>query len=131
MAKKLFKSLTSGPVYDVPTPPMKRRVLYGDHILTGTNVLEEGLLVPKHQHPEEQISYIIYGTCRITTWTDESGTAAGDIPHTVEAGPGDAAWFGSNMAHEILMHEECLIMDIFNVLREDWVAQADELDERG
>ncbi|MCR5134660.1 MAG: cupin domain-containing protein [Clostridiales bacterium] len=126
MERKLFGNLLKGPFIDVPAPPMKRRIFYGDSVMAGTNVIPEGTLVPRHSHPEEQISYIISGTCRITTWTDETGKAAGDIPHTVEAGPGDIAWFPSNADHEILMHEECNIMDIFDIVRESWIKEAEE-----
>ena len=127
MEKKLFGSLLEGPIIDVTTaPPMKRRIFYGDSVMTGANVLAAGILVPRHHHPDEQISYIISGTCRITTWTDESGKAAGDIPHTIEAKAGDIAWFPSNADHEILMHEECNIMDIFDIVRDSWIELAEE-----
>ena len=55
---------------DVPketlTPMLARQVITGDRMMLARLYLEEGALVPKHSHENEQLTYVLEGRLRFT-----------------------------------------------------------------
>lgn len=101
---KLDEQPTLGP----PIEGLVRRPLVG----RGTQVMEvrlaKGFRVPRHNHPEEQWSYMISG--RLQFWTD-------DEPEGFIIGPGDIIHFPPNAFHEALALDDVLELDIFSPIR--------------
>ena len=95
----------------IPEPAMDRQIFYGDRIMLGRNIIKANTVVTAHSHPEEQISYVISGSCDIVI--------EGHEPRHAEAGA--VAWFPANVVHEVIVgDEDTEILDIFNPVREDW-----------
>ena len=74
--------------------------------------LEAGSHLPEHQHPHEQITYVISGRLRMLV--------AGE-PR--ELGPGDTVYLHSEVRHGVDVLEDTLVIDTFSPPREDLLAQ--------
>lgn len=113
MEKKHFANFNDLRSVDIPSPPMKRQVFFGDEILIGRNVIKPHTTVPGHSHPHEQYTYVESGECDVI------------INDSIRehVGPGGIAWFPSNAKHELICtsDEPTVVLDIFNPVREDWL----------
>ena len=116
MEKKYFLNFNDAETIDIPAPPMKRQIFFGDHMLVGKNVILAHTLVPAHSHPEEQISVVVKGECDVITYLEGETLRQ----HCV---PGGIAWFPSGVKHELLCtsDEDCEVWDWFSPVREDWI----------
>lgn len=72
--------------------------------------LRRGAVVPRHEHPNEQIATVLEGRLRF---------AVGDEERTVSAG--ESVALPANVPHEVEALEDSLVLDVFSPLREDWV----------
>lgn len=87
------------------------RLLVGDALMFSVVRFEPHATVPTHQHPHEQISYILEGELdlwvggdRRTLRKGDMCTIASNVPHGAETGD-----------------STCLVLDAFHPLREDYV----------
>jgi quercetin dioxygenase-like cupin family protein len=97
-------------------PGIRRQTLVaGDRVMQMQVVLEAGSHLPEHQHPHEQITYVLRGRLRMLI---------GGVLH--ELGPGDVAHMPSNTPHAVDTLEEALVIDTFSPPREDLL----EIDRR-
>lgn len=71
--------------------------------------IEQGTHLEPHSHPHEQWTHLIEGRLSFTI---------GD--ETQVLGPGMAAYIPSNIPHKIEALTDCLIIDCFNPVREDF-----------
>ena len=71
--------------------------------------LRKGSRVPPHQHPHEQISYIVTGRLRVRINGQEA---------TMEAG--DAYAIPGNVTHEIDVLEDAVVVDVFSPHRPEY-----------
>lgn len=74
-------------------------------------LLEAGSKVPLHQHPQEQVTYVVRGRLRFQQ---------GDI--SSEAGPGTVVAIPGDTLHAVEAIEESLVIDTFVPVREDYLA---------
>ena len=106
---------------DVPLEPvtdlLSRKLITGDAIMLAHVFLKRGCVVPKHQHMNEQFTYIIEGALRFRLGEDGSEEV------TVRAG--EVLHIPSNVWHEAEALEDTLDMDIFNTPRADWLNHTD------
>jgi quercetin dioxygenase-like cupin family protein len=106
---------------DVPLEPvtdlLSRKLITGDGIMLAHVFLKRGCIVPKHQHINEQFTYIIEGALRFRLGVDGSEEV------TVRAG--EVLHIPSNVWHEAEALEDTLDMDIFNPPRADWLNHTD------
>ncbi|PDW03852.1 cupin domain-containing protein [Candidatus Viridilinea mediisalina] len=73
--------------------------------------LAAGSEIPSHQHPQEQISYVVSGRLRM------------QLDATVcEAGPGDAVAIPANSPHAVWTLEDAVVLDTFTPPRADYLA---------
>lgn len=86
-----------------------RQVIHGDTVTVARVFLKKGCKVPEHSHHNEQISMIEQGALRFVVGGQEQLVKAGEIlripphvPHSAEA------------------PEDCVGIDIFTPVREDW-----------
>ena len=80
--------------------------------------LKKGAIVPRHQHHNEQLTYIVEGALRFYLGEDESrvqDVRAGEVLHIPSW-----AW------HKAEALEDTLDVDIFNPPREDWLNKTDD-----
>jgi quercetin dioxygenase-like cupin family protein len=96
---------------------LDRRLITGERIMLAHVRLRTGCVVPRHQHENEQFTYIIQGALhfRIGPQGEEEVTVrAGEVLH-----------LPSNVWHEATALEDTLDMDIFAPPRADWLAKTD------
>lgn len=105
----------------VPLEPVSdlldRKLITGDRMMLAHVFLKEGCVVPRHQHENEQFTYIISGALRFRVWDPEE--------RTVTVGAGEVLHLPSNVPHEATALEDTLDMDIFDPPRQDWLDKTD------
>src|SRR5574341_1880806 len=87
------------------------RLLAGDALMFSVVRFEPHSTVPTHQHPHEQIGYVLDGELEL--WIE-------DDRRTLR--PGDMYTIASNVPHGARTGEPtCVVLDAFTPLREDYV----------
>ena len=99
------------------TDMLDRKLITGDGIMLAHVFLKKGCVVPKHQHHNEQFTYILEGALRFWIGEDES--------EEVVVRAGEVLHIPSNVWHKAEALEDTLDMDIFNPPREDWLNHTD------
>lgn len=106
---------------DVPEEPLKggitRRLVTGAQAMVAQVVLRKGDEVPRHAHPNEQVTYILEGALRFTLGAD------GEHEVTVKAG--EVLVIPANLPHAAVALEDTLDLDVFAPPREDWLSGTD------
>jgi quercetin dioxygenase-like cupin family protein len=107
---------------DVPletvTPMLDRKLITGDTMMIAQVFLKKGCIVPRHQHHNEQLTYIIDGALRFWIGEDESRVQdvhAGEVLH-----------IPSNVWHKAEALVDTLDVDVFSPPREDWLKKTDD-----
>jgi quercetin dioxygenase-like cupin family protein len=111
-----FSRWSDGPLERV-TDVIDRKLITGDGLMLAHVILKKGAVVPKHQHINEQFTYILEGALRFTlgeVGAEEVIVRAGEVLH-----------IPSNVWHEAEALEDTLDMDIFNPPRADWLNHTD------
>ena|SRR6478735_3727968 len=83
--------------------------VHGENSTLGLVILEEGSSVPLHQHPQEQITYILEGSLQMMIDGKDCLLEAGTyyvIP--------------SNVLHSAVALTACKLIDVFSPVREDY-----------
>ncbi|HJR18542.1 MAG TPA: cupin domain-containing protein [Actinomycetota bacterium] len=80
----------------------------GDKLLVQEVVLDPGSVAPIHVHDEEQIGYVVSGSCEFTDGKTTWSLAAGDWYHAPPGAPHGATAFDDG----------CVIIDAFSPPRE-------------
>ncbi len=99
----------SNPVEMLPGV-IRRTLSRGDHTLLCEITLASGSVVPAHEHPHEQIGYVVRGRLTFRIGDEERELAAGDgyvIP--------------GNVSHAVTALEESIAIDIFSPVREEYL----------
>ncbi|WP_197277031.1 cupin domain-containing protein [Sphingomonas profundi] len=91
-----------------PIDGLDRRPIPGSASMVMEVRLREGFVVPRHNHPEEQFSYMISG--HLQFWTD-------DEPEGFIVGPGDLVHFPPNAWHRALALDDVVEIDFFCPIR--------------
>ncbi|RRR74708.1 MAG: cupin domain-containing protein [Candidatus Viridilinea halotolerans] len=89
----------------------RRRLLATDALYQMTVSLAAGSEIPRHQHPQEQVSYVVSGRLRMQI---------GDT--LCEAGPGEAVAIPGDCPHAVWTLEEAVVVDTFVPPRADYLA---------
>jgi len=99
----------------IPVAPgiTRRTLVSGTAVMLCEFTLAAGAVIPNHNHPHEQVGYVVSGRLRITI--------AGQ---TSELGPGDTYWAPSNVPHSALILEPAVVVDAFSPPREDYLSNA-------
>ena len=99
------------------SPLLGRRLVTGDKLMLAHVYLKKGCIVPKHQHHNEQLTYVLEGALRFWLGDDEGQTLdvrAGEVLHIPSM-----AW------HKAEALEDTLDVDVFTPPREDWLQKTD------
>ena len=106
---------------DMPREALKegieRRLVSTDRMMIAHVYLDEGAVVPRHQHENEQLTYILEGTLRFWLGDDES--------QVVDVHAGEILHIPSFMPHRAEALEQTLDCDIFCPPRQDWLDGSD------
>jgi quercetin dioxygenase-like cupin family protein len=95
-------------------PLFLRQYVVGTNVMLARIFLRKGSLVPRHSHPNEQISYVLEGALKF--WIDGKDLM-------VRAG--EVLLIPPSMPHEVEPVEDSLSLDIFDPPREDWINKTD------
>ena len=96
-------------------PFLDRQVIVGNNIMISRVLLKKGSVVPKHQHVNEQITYILEGALKF--WIDGK---------VIVVNAGEVLLIPSNMPHKALALADTVDLDVFNPPRADWINKTDQ-----
>jgi quercetin dioxygenase-like cupin family protein len=99
------------------TDQISRKLITGQGMMLAQVFLKKGAIVPRHQHHNEQFTYILEGGLRF--WMGEDGAEVIDVM------AGEVLHIPSNVWHKAEALEDTLDVDIFNPPREDWLNHTD------
>jgi quercetin dioxygenase-like cupin family protein len=99
------------------TDQISRRLVTGQGMMLAHVYLAKGAIVPRHQHVNEQLTYIISGALRF--WLGDEGT------ETIDVRAGEVLHIPSNVWHKAEALEDTLDVDVFNPPRADWLNHTD------
>lgn len=99
------------------SPLLDRRLITGEQIMLAHVYLKKGCIVPKHQHENEQMTYILEGKLRF--WIGEEEKVTFDV------GAGEVLTIPSNVMHKAEALEDTLDVDVFSPPRQDWLEKSD------
>ena len=103
------------------TDVIDRRIITGDKMMLTHVYLKKGAVVPRHQHHNEQITYVLEGALRFWLGGDSDGGGAEEV--VVRAG--DVLTIPSNLPHKAQALEDTLDVDVFSPPRQDWLDGTD------
>lgn len=112
MVKKVieFENLPAEKLSDKIT----RRYVHGEKGMLVRFELKKGALIPKHHHPNEQITYILSGRVKVTMDGDD---------HIVKSG--EVLIIPANVPHSFEALEDTIDIDVFAPPRQDWLTGDD------
>jgi quercetin dioxygenase-like cupin family protein len=87
-----------------------RQVVHTENMTLARIHLDQGVVVPRHQHENEQVAMVLEGRMRFTV--DDEVT---------DVGPGESIVFGPNVPHQAEALADSLVLDVFAPVREDWI----------
>ena len=100
------------------SPLLGRKLITGNRMMLAHVYLKKGCIVPKHNHENEQLTYILEGALRF--WIgDESAE-----PFVLRAG--EVLVIPSHVPHKAEAVEDTLDVDVFCPPRADWLAKTDD-----
>src|SRR5215831_15319969 len=98
-------------------PLLGRRLITGDELMLAHVYLAKGCIVPKHEHVNEQLTYILEGRLRFRLGADGA--------EVVDVAAGEVLHLPANLPHEAEALEDTLDVDIFRPPRRDWLDGSD------
>lgn len=98
-------------------PDLARRLIAAERMMLAQVYLDEGCIVPKHSHENEQLTYILEGTLRFWLGDDES--------EVVDVTAGEVLHLPSYLPHKAEALENTLDVDVFAPPRRDWLDGSD------
>ncbi len=99
------------------TDQISRRLITGQDMMLAHVFLAKGAVVPKHQHHNEQFTYILEGALRF--WVGD------DQQQVIDVRAGEVLHIPSNVWHKAEALEDTLDMDVFSPPRADWLNHTD------
>ena len=100
------------------TTSLSRRLICGDRMMLAHVYLKKGCIVPRHQHENEQLTYVLEGALHF--WIGE------DEKEEVVVRAGEVLVLPSMVWHKAQALEDTLDVDVFNPPRQDWLNKTDD-----
>jgi quercetin dioxygenase-like cupin family protein len=99
-------------------PLIGRRLITTERMMLAHVYLEQGSIVPRHEHENEQLTYILEGKLRFWLGDGES--------EVVDVRAGEVLHIPSHLPHKAEALETTLDVDIFCPPRADWLDGSDD-----
>lgn len=99
------------------TDQLRRRLVTGERAMLAQVFLDQGAIVPRHAHENEQFTYILEGALKFWLGSDgerEVIVRAGEVLH-----------IPSHLPHKAEALEDTLDLDVFCPPRQDWLDGTD------
>jgi quercetin dioxygenase-like cupin family protein len=93
------------------SPTIGRRMFHTETMTIAWITLAKGALVPRHEHPNEQIATVLEGRLRFLIGDE----------HELVANTGESVPLAANVPHEVEALEDSVVLDVFSPIREDWI----------
>lgn len=93
---------------------ISRQYVYGKEAMLARFVFKKGAIIPEHQHPSEQITYILKGAVKVTLQGKEIIVRSGEV-----------LIIPPNVLHKFEALEDTIDLDVFSPPREDWIKGTD------
>ena len=100
------------------TDKIDRRVVVGDRMMLAHVYLAKGSIVPRHQHENEQLTYILEGALKFRIGDDGA--------EEIVVRSGEVLVIPSNVPHQAEALEDTLDVDVFCPPRQDWLDGTDD-----
>ena len=104
-------------------PTLSRQIVTGKEVMMAHVHLKAGCVVPRHQHVNEQVTYILQGALRL--WVGDKVDSQSDADGIVLR-TGELLVIPSNVPHRAVALEDTLDMDVFAPPRADWLNGTDD-----
>jgi len=88
----------------------RHTLVYDDNTMLVYFDLRKGASLPSHSHPHTQMGYVVKGKLEFHIYGKTYHLSAGDSYHAP-----------SNVEHGAKVIEDCIVIDIFNPAREDYM----------
>ena len=98
-------------------PDLERRLIPAERMTLGHVYLQKGCIVPKHEHENEQLTYILEGCLRFRLGEDGS--------EVVDVHAGEVLHIPPHLPHSAEAMEDTLDVDVFSPPRADWFDGSD------
>jgi quercetin dioxygenase-like cupin family protein len=98
-------------------PLLGRRLISTERMMLTHVYLEQGCVIPLHEHENEQLTYILEGKLRFWLGADQS--------QVVDVAAGEVLHIPSHLPHKAEALETTLDVDIFCPPRADWLDGTD------
>jgi len=102
------------------TDLLERRLVTGDRMMLAHVYLKKGCVVPRHQHENEQLTYILSGALHFWIGPDEN-----DEKEEITLRAGEVLHIKSMVWHKAEAIEDTLDVDVFSPPRQDWLDKTD------
>ena len=99
------------------TDKIRRRLVTANEMMIAQVFLDEGAVVPKHSHHNEQLTYILSGALHFRLGEN--------LEREVVVRAGEVLAIPANVPHEAVALEDTLDLDVFNPPRQDWLDGSD------
>jgi quercetin dioxygenase-like cupin family protein len=103
---------------DIPTEPINasigRQFITGERVTVGRFEMKAGAVVPRHAHENEQVSCVLSGALRFHFDDRDVLVRSGEV---MQIPP--------NVAHAVDVVEDCVVVDVFCPVRQDWLDKTD------
>ena len=96
---------------------LDRKLITGERMMLAHVYLKKGCVVPRHQHENEQLTYILQGALRF--WIGE------DEKQVLDLHAGEVLVIPSWVWHKAEALEDTLDVDVFDPPRQDWINKTD------
>lgn len=94
-----------------PEQGLVRRIgAFNDKLLLAEHRMEKGWVGTRHQHPHDQIVYVVSGQLSVTIGTE-----------TFAAGAGDSFVVRGGIDHQASALEDSVVVDVFTPCRSDYL----------
>jgi len=97
---------------------LDRRIITAERMMITHVYLKKGCGVPRHQHENEQITYVLEGALRFRLGAEGA--------QQVDVRAGEVLTIPSNLPHSAEALEDTLDVDIFDPPRRDWLDGTDQ-----
>jgi len=100
------------------TDKIDRRIVNGERMMLAHVYLAKGSVVPRHQHENEQLTYILEGALKFRIGDDGA--------EEIVVRSGEVLVIPSNVPHQAEALEDTLDVDVFCPPRQDWLDGTDD-----
>ncbi len=97
---------------------LTRQFVTGEQSMLARLVLKKGCLVPRHSHPNEQISFIESGALRFLLGDEQ-------LPVEKIVRAGEVLVIPGHLPHSAEALEDTVDFDVFAPPRQDWISRDD------